>query len=116
MYIHGVYFIIQLLSSFKSSLCSKIVVTKDVKDEDCYYGKTSFMSTFFQYASFIVGGIDPPGSIGESFLDSQSTAILSFRRLVGCAYFRKHSTAFELHTPEALFHSIECNSMTEQTS
>ena len=32
MYIHGVYFIIQLVSSFKSSLSLKIVVTKDVKD------------------------------------------------------------------------------------
>lgn len=41
-------------------------------------GKASFMSTFFQYASFIAGGIDPPGSIGEFFLDTQSPSMLSF--------------------------------------
>ena len=39
--------------------------------------------------------------------------MLSFLRLVECAYLRKHSSAFELHTPEALFHSTEGNSMTE---
>ena len=76
-------------------------------------GKASFMSTFFQHASFIAGGTDPPGSIGEFSLDAQSPAMLSFLRLVGCAYFRKHSSAFELHTPEALFHSIEGNDVTE---
>ena len=27
-------------------------------------GKTSFLSTLFQYASFIAGGIDPLGSVG----------------------------------------------------
>ena len=77
-------------------------------------GKASFLSTFFQYSSFIASGIDPPGSIGEHFLDAQSPSMLSFLRLVGCAYFRKHSSAFELHTPEALFHSTEGISMTER--
>ena len=28
-------------------------------------GKTSFLFTLFQYASFIAGGIDPSGSIGD---------------------------------------------------
>jgi len=41
------------------------------------------MSTFFQYASSIAGGIDPPGSIGEFFLDTQSPSMLSFLRLWG---------------------------------
>ena len=48
------------------------------------------------------------------FLDTQSPSMLSFLCLVECAYFRKHSSAFELHTPEALFHSTEGNSMTER--
>ena len=77
-------------------------------------GKASFLSTFFQHASFIAGGREPPGSIGEFSLDAQSPGMLSFLRLVGCAYFRKHSSAFELHTPEALFHSTEGTTMTER--
>lgn len=77
-------------------------------------GKASFMSTFFQHASFIAGGTDPPGTMGEFSLNAQSPAMLSFLRLVGCAYFRKHCSAFELHSPEALFHSIEGNSMIER--
>ena len=77
-------------------------------------GRASFLSTFFQSASFIAGGRDPPGSIGEFSLDAQSPGMLSFLRLVGCAYFRKHSSAFELHTPEALFHSTEGTTMTER--
>jgi len=72
-------------------------------------GQANFMSTFFQYASFIAGGIDPPGSIGEFSLDTQSPSMLSFLRLVGCAYLKKHPSAFELQTPEELFHSTEGN-------
>ena len=71
-------------------------------------GKVSFLSTFFQHASFIAGTIDTniSGSIGHVSLDTKSDAYLSFLRLVGCAYFRKHTSAFQLQTPEALFHSI----------
>ena len=39
-------------------------------------------STFFQYASFIAGGYEAPGSIGEVILDSDSPACLSFYQLV----------------------------------
>ena len=69
-------------------------------------GKVSFLTTFYQYASFIAGGTDPPGSIGEVNLDPDSPALLSFFRLVGCAYFRAHASAFELPSPVSLYHSI----------
>ena len=45
-------------------------------------GKVSFLSTFFQYASFIAGGTEAPGSIGEVTLDPNSPTCLSFYRLV----------------------------------
>ena len=35
-----------------------------------------------------------------------SSALLSFLRLVGCAYFKKHTSAFEHPTPIALYQSI----------
>ena len=70
-------------------------------------GKASFLSTLFQYASFIAGGSDPPGSIGDIQPDHTHSAIYSFFRLVGCAYFRTHSSAFELQSPVALFYSIK---------
>lgn len=71
-------------------------------------GKVSFLTTFFQHASFIAGREDANtyGSIGQITLDSNNSAYLSFLRLVGCAYFRKHASGFPLQTPEALFHSI----------
>ena len=78
--------------------------------------KASFVFTFFQHASSIAGGIDSPGSIGEFILDSPSTAILSFLRLVGCAYFRKHSSAFELHNPDKLFILTEMDNYHKKNS
>ena len=61
-------------------------------------GKASFLSTFFQYASFIASG-DPPSSIGEVSLDKESLSIFSFIRLVGCAYFKSYASTFEHPTP-----------------
>ena len=48
-----------------------------------YVGKTTFLTTFYQYASFIAGK-DLPGSIGEDVTTEQSSAFYSFLRLVGC--------------------------------
>ena len=69
-------------------------------------GKVSFLSTFYQYASFIAGDTDTCGNIGEVSLDTDSSACLLSFRLVGCAYFRAHVSAFELPTPITLYHSI----------
>ena len=61
------------------------------------------MSTIFQYATFIAGGNDPPGSIGEVSLDPTSPSLFSFLCLVGCTHFHHHSSAFEHRSP---YHSI----------
>ena len=74
-------------------------------------GKASFFSTFFQYASFIASGVRP-GSIGRVSLDKESISFFSFIRLVGCAYFKSHTSAFEHPTPVILFNSIEHPSST----
>lgn len=77
-------------------------------------GKVSFLSTFFQYASFIAGGTEAPGSIGEVTLDSNDPACLSFYRLVGCTYFRAHASAFECASPVTLYHSVTASNPTEK--
>ena len=77
-------------------------------------GKVTFLSTFYQYASFIAGGTDTCGSIGEVSLDTDSSACLSFFCLVGFAYFRAHASAFELPTPMALYHSITESDIVER--
>ena len=80
---------------------------------DCDYvsfftglGKASFLSAFFQYAKFIASG-DPIGSIGHTQMDEPDASFLSFVRLVGCTYFKAHSSAFKLETPVAQFYSVE---------
>ena len=65
-------------------------------------GKVSFMTTFFHYASFIAGGSEAPGTIGN-LLDQPH---LSFLRLVGATYFRAHASAFTYTSPVTLYHSI----------
>lgn len=69
-------------------------------------GKVSFLSTFYQYATFIAGGLEAPGSIGDVSLDNESPSCLSFFRLVGCTYYRKHASAFEFASPVTLYRSI----------
>ena len=72
-------------------------------------GKVSFLSTFFQHVAFIASGTDPPGSIGT--LEDEETALQSFLRLIGCAYYKQHTSAFRSATPEALFHSLKKGQM-----
>ena len=66
-------------------------------------GKARFLSTIFQYATFIAGGNDLPGSIGEVSLDPTFPSLFSFLRLVGCTCFHHHSSVFEHQSP---YHSI----------
>ena len=77
--------------------------------------KVSFLTTFFQHATFIASGNDPPGTIGACIYlggDTESTARYSFLRLIGCAYYKQHTSAFRSQTPEALFHSISSGTST----
>ncbi|SMN01637.1 hypothetical protein SPONN_2737 [uncultured Candidatus Thioglobus sp.] len=74
-------------------------------------GKCTFLSTFFQYASFIASGSDPPGSIGQISLNHSDLSLYSFMRLVGCAYFRSHTSAFEHTSPVSLYHSLSSTTL-----
>ena len=70
-------------------------------------GKVTFLDTFFQHASFIAGDCTLPGSIGNLASSANDLALYSFLRLVGCAYFKKHTSGFKLDTPKALYNSIQ---------
>ena len=65
-----------------------------------------FYVHFFQYASFIAAGLQPPGSIGDISLDPSHHSVYSFVHLVGCAYFRLHASAFEHMSPVTLHNSL----------
>ena len=74
-------------------------------------GKVSFMSIFFRYASFIAGGSEAPGSIGDVTLDE---AYMSFFCLVGATYFRAHASAFKFTSPVTLYHSVTASNSVEK--
>ena len=70
-------------------------------------GKATFMATLFEYSDFICSdttATHTPGIIS----DADPTGFLSFIRLVGCAYFRKHKAVFlpSFPTPATLFNSL----------
>ena len=71
-------------------------------------GKATFWNTFFQYSSFI-DSPQLPGHLHETDCSSQSNGFLSFVRLVGTVYFKKHIAAFNslysYETSEQLFNS-----------
>ena len=70
-------------------------------------GKASFLTAFFRNASFIGGGINPMGSIGNIEGERRKLSFFSFIRLVRCAYFRKNISAFKESSPESAFNSID---------
>lgn len=77
-------------------------------------GKASFLATLFEYCKFICANNEQlPGTLG----DANSDGKLSFFRLVGCAYFRKHRAAFlpAYPSPATLYNSLkdDCQSPLE---
>ena len=61
---------------------------------------------YFQYASFITGGIDStPGTLADTLLSDGSYKLgyLAFVRLVGTVYFKKHSSGFVTDSPRTHF-------------
>ena len=69
-------------------------------------GKASFMATLFEYCNFICTNNEQvPGTLANS----DSSGKLSFYRLVGCAYFRKHRAVFlpAYPSPVTLFNSLK---------
>ena len=69
-------------------------------------GKASFLSTMLEYSKFICGNNEQcPGTLMSTSTDGK----LSFYRLVGCAYFRKHRAAFlpAYPSPVTLYNSLK---------
>lgn len=81
-------------------------------------GKGIFFDTFFQYAPFI-SGTQMTGSLIETEDQNKENGFLSFLRLVGAVYFKKHLVSFVskfgLQSPHQLYNSIDpSSSITER--
>lgn len=60
------------------------------------FGKASFLHTLYQYADFITSeSMDTPGSLSDIDEHGLEDGFLSCVRLIGCAYFQKHKSAFQ---------------------
>jgi hypothetical protein len=72
-----------------------------------HLGKSTFLNTFFQHASFI----NEIQSLSEITEGSRELGFLAFLRLIGTVYFKKHLASFisihNVNTPVQLFNSIE---------
>ena len=69
-------------------------------------GKASFLATLFEYSKYICANSEHiPGTPA----DTTSLGELSFIRLVGCAYFRKHRAVFlpAYPSPATLYNSLK---------
>jgi len=75
-------------------------------------GKTTFLQALFHYCQFITATTTTTTRI----LTAGNEGFLSFVRLVGCAYFKKHKTAFlpSFPNPETLFNSIQLGPNSDQ--
>ena len=97
-----------LQSLFISTGCDFISYFKTI-------GKASFLNIFFQHAEFICGP-QVPGCLDDTA--NPSNGFLSFVRLVGTCYFKKHIAAFitlfSCETPVQLFNSLESSTEKHQ--
>ena len=75
-------------------------------------GKAKVLNNFFQHASFIAGS-NMPGSLQNTSQSNKEIDFLSFIRLVGTFYFKKHLNAFVAlkghKTPTHLYNSLEAS-------
>ena len=67
------------------------------------------MKYFFQNAWFITGTQEIPGILAATAPGRVSVGFLSFVRLIGSLYFKKHLAVFILSTPSALYMSLTQN-------
>ena len=76
-------------------------------------GKPAFFTVFFQYASFIMGGL-----LSDVTNKRRDIGFLAFTRLIGTLYFKKHYSAIVsltgMETPQQLFDSKPCTNSNEQ--
>ena len=68
-------------------------------------GKATFLRYFYQYASFISSGHDLSGTLADTCLQNgvYEQGYLAFLRLIGTVYFKTHSTAFDISSPDSHF-------------
>jgi len=80
-------------------------------------GKATILNTFFQHAEFICG-VNMPGCLHHTLEHNKSGGFLSFIRLVGTCYFKKHLAAFVSvyghETPTHLYNSVDHSLQTQQ--
>ena len=79
-------------------------------------GKARLLQCFFQHAPFITSGSTYIGTLADVSPQSESYGYLVLMRLVGVAYFKQHTRAFQHRTPEALFNSVSQNNFCEPTT
>ena len=71
------------------------------------FGKATIMKCFFENAWFITGTHELPGTLADTVPLTLDNGFLSFVRLVGTMYFKKHLSVFHCNTPRALYMSLE---------
>ena len=72
-------------------------------------GKTTMMRHFFENAWFITGTPSIPGTLADTDPSVMEEGFLSFIRLIGTVYFKKHLSVFIQDTPRALYNSLTSN-------
>ena len=81
-------------------------------------GKAAFLNAFYHYSDFITGN-KQEGSLSDSSSESEmKIGFLSFVRLIGTLYFKKHLSAFValkcVQTPVQFFNSIAGQTIEER--
>ena len=69
-------------------------------------GKATMMRRFFENAWFITGTQKFPGTLADTAPGRKEQGFLSFIRLIGTVYFKKHVVEFSHTTPRALHASL----------
>ena len=68
------------------------------------FGKSTCLKTFFQHASFINDVLQ--GTLADTH---HELGFLSFVRLIGTVYFKKHLSSFKYDCPRPLLNSFSCS-------
>lgn len=86
-------------------------------DYTSFFGKATVLNTFFMHSDFIVGE-NMDGSLANYTTENRDSGFLSFLRLVGTLYFKRHLSSFislmQIQTPNQLYHSIDPSLSTEK--
>ena len=64
------------------------------------------MRIFYENAWFICGMDSLPGTLAQTDIDNLKEGFISFVRLVGLAFFKKHLSCFVHDTPRVLYSSL----------